>query len=97
MANRKGRTPRIAIGIRPETKDLLERLAAVMDSSVSKVAGGIIDDAYPQLLSLVEAMEKAKADPATSATTMHLALIQAQRYALEAQADFLENRHKPKP
>mgnify|MGYP000254935036 CR=1 FL=1 len=87
---------RIPIGMDPETKAVLHRLADLMDTSVSKLAGSFLDDARPQLEKLADALERASADPHTSMTTLHLAIIEAQRHALQAQTDFLQDGLKKK-
>lgn len=81
---------RIPIVIQPETKATILRLAELMDTSFAKLAGGFLDDARPQLDSLAAALEKASADPNTSLTTIHLAIIEAQRKTLQVQTDFLQ-------
>ncbi|MFB9353043.1 hypothetical protein ACFFUA_37590 [Streptomyces heliomycini] len=93
----KGRGPRINIGISYATREALDRLSELTGQSMSSIAGGMIDDALPQLLHLVQCIEQAKEDPAAGSSAMHLALIEAQRAALDAQADFLEQLKKPKP
>ena len=90
-------SPRVNIAIRPATRDALGRLSELTDTSMSSIAGGMIDDALPQLLHLIQCIEQAKEDPDTGSSAMHLALIEAQRAALDAQADFLEQLKKPKP
>lgn len=91
----KGRGPRVNVGIKPATRDALDRLSELTGQSLSSIAGGMIDDALPQLLHLVKALEQAKADPSLGSSAMHLALIEAQRAALDAQADFLDHLKKP--
>ena len=93
----KGRGPRINIGISYATREALDRLSELTGQSMSSIAGGMIDDALPQLLHLVRALEQAKDDPSMGSSAIQLALIEAQRAALEAQADFLEHFKKPKP
>ena len=83
---------RIPISLDPETKAVLHRLADLMDTSVAKLAGGMLDDARSQLEALAAALEGAEADPDTSLTSIHLALIEAQRHALKAQTDFLQDK-----
>lgn len=83
---------RIPIGMEPETKAVLHRLAGLMDTSVSKLAGSILDDARPQLESLASALEDSSTGSSASLTAMHLTLIEAQRHALQAQADFLQGK-----
>jgi len=92
-------TVRVTCVIDTETKQLLDDLSELMDTSFAKLSGSLLDDARPQLHNLRDAVKNAKADPDTSYTTMHLALIEAQRHALEAQADFLQdiaNKRNPK-
>lgn len=81
---------RINVAVDPQTKDVIDELADLMDTSFAKLAGSLLDDALPQMTNLRDAVKYAKADPGASYTTMHLALIEAQRKALEAQSDFLE-------
>lgn len=83
-------TARVTCVIDAETKELLDDLSDAMDTSFAKLAGSLLDDARPQLRNLRDAVRNAKSDPGTSYTTMHLALIEAQRHALEAQSDFLQ-------
>lgn len=85
---------RVNVAVQPETAETIKRLARIMDSSLAKLAGSFLDDAQPQLEALADSLEKAKADPSTSMTTLHLAIIEAQRHALQAQADFLEDSQK---
>lgn len=87
---------RIPISMDPQTKAVLHRLADLMDTSVAKLAGSFLDDARPQLESLAEALEQAAAEPNTSMTSLHLAIIEAQRHALQAQTDFLQDSMKKK-
>lgn len=90
MGRRPGRNPRINIGVTPGTKEVLERMAVATETSISKVAGDIIEEAFPQLLVVAEALEKAKSDPHVSMASLQLAMIQAQRYALDVQSDMLK-------
>lgn len=89
-----GNTPRINIAVSPGTKDVLERLAAVMGTSMSRVAGEIIDEAFPQLLAMTEALEKAKSDPNASAVDLQVAMLQAQRKSLDAHSEMLKPSDK---
>lgn len=82
---------RVTVTIDTETKKLLDDLSDAMDTSFGKLAGSLLDDARPQLQNFHEAVNNAKSDPGASYTTMHLALIEAQRQALEAQSDFLQD------
>ena len=91
---RTGKTPRINIAVSPGTKDVLDRLATVSGKSMASVAGEIIDEAFPQLLALTEALEKAKSDPHASAADLQLAMIQAQRKSLDAHSEFLKPSEK---
>ncbi len=81
---------RTNFAIDSETKAVIDELAELMDTSFAKLAGSLLDDACPQMKNLRDAIKNAKSDPGASYTTMHLALIEAQRHALEAQSDFLE-------
>lgn len=91
MGRRPGRNPRINIGVTPGTKEVLERMADVMGTSVSAVVGEIIEEAFPQLLAVTEALEKTKSDPSNSMADLQLAMIQAQRRSLDVQSDFLKS------
>lgn len=88
---------RIPVTMTPETKDVLHRLADLMDTSFARLAGSFLDDARPQLENLADALESFDRDPNVSLTAFHLALIEAQRHALQAQTDFLQEVGKPKP
>jgi hypothetical protein len=90
---------RVTAAIAPETKAVLDELCDLMDTSFSKLSGSLLDEARPQLEHLRDSIKNAKENPGASYTAMHLALIESQRYALEAQADFLEQigKQKPKP
>lgn len=97
MGRPRGTTPRINIAVNPGTKDVLERLSAVMGTSMSRVAGEIIDEAFPQLLAMTEALEKAKSDPNASAADLQLAMIEAQRKSLNVQSELVKPSKKAKP
>lgn len=85
---------RIQVSIDPETKAVIQRLADVMDTSFAKLAGSLLDDSRDQLVSLADAMEKAKAEPKNSFSTLSLAMVEAQRHILDAQSDFIRNTTK---
>jgi len=87
---------RFTVSVDAATKAVIDDLSELMDTSVTKLAGSLLDDSRPHLEHLRDSIRSAKDNPGTSYTTMHLALIEAQRHALEAQADFLEQIAKAK-
>ncbi len=96
-AKTKIKPARIQVSIHPETKAVIERLAEVMDTSFAKIAGSILDDNRAELAAVADAMEKAKADPENSFSTLSLAMVEAQRHILDAQSDFIRETTKKKP
>lgn len=88
------RSPRINIAVTPGTKEVLDRIAAATETSVSKVAGDIIEEAFPQLALVANAIEKAKSNPGASMVDLQLALIQAQRGALDVQSSLIQPSDK---
>tara|TARA_E500000318_G_scaffold99376_1_gene101371 strand:- start:7 stop:297 length:291 start_codon:yes stop_codon:yes gene_type:complete len=79
---------RATVAIQTETQDTILKLAGLMNSSFAKLAGSFLDDAQPQLQALVDALKDSKSG-ISSAATLQLALVEAQRKALQAQEDFL--------
>ena len=79
---------RVSVAIEPETQDTILKLLGLMNTSFAKVAGSFLDDAQPQLQALVDALKDSKSG-ISSAATLQLALIEAQRKALQAQEEFL--------
>ena len=87
---------RVSVAIEPETQDTILKLSGLMNTSFAKVAGSFLDDAQPQLQALVDALKDSKSG-ISSAATLQLALIEAQRKALQAQEEFLRALEKTNP
>ena len=90
-------TIRFTVTADAETKAVIDELAELMETSTTKLAGSLLDDSRPHLEKLRDSISEAKANPGATYSTMHLALIEAQRAALDAQSDFLEQIAKAKP
>jgi len=97
MARKPGRPrnenkkSRIQIAIEPETREVIERLAAAMDSSMAAVAGSILDDNREELRVTAEAMERVLKTPTQKAKAMHLMMLELQKRSTEEQLSFLQD------
>lgn len=97
MARKPGRPrnenkkSRIQIAIEPETREVIERLAVAMDSSMAAVAGSILDDNREELRVTAEAMERVLTNPTNKAKAMHLMMLELQKRSTEEQLSFLQD------
>jgi len=82
---------RFNVAVEPETKAILERLAAAMDSSMAAVAGSILDDNREELRVTAEAMERVLTNPTNKAKAMHLMMLELQKRSTEEQLSFLQD------
>lgn len=82
---------RFSVAVEPETKVILERLAAAMDTSMSSVAGSILDDNREELRVTAEAMESVLKNPMQKAKAMHLMMLDLQKRSTEEQLSFLKD------
>lgn len=83
---------RTTTSVSPETKRLIDELAKVMGSSFSSLSGHFLDEAAPQMQQLLNALNDTSGG---TPSLLHLAMIEAQRKALDAQTDFLEQTEEP--
>lgn len=83
--------PRIQVSVDSETKDVIQRLADALGSSVAAIAGSILEDNRKELEIAATAMEESMKNPKSSSKALHLAMIELQRAGLQAHEDFIND------